>query len=78
MSMSKEQWESLQGNAGWAALRQFLRDYRERLKEHWASGSLRDPEIARGAAIRAEILGDLADMDWDTIDNFYRPPTEPQ
>lgn len=77
MSMSKEDWESLQGNRGWSALRQYLRDYRERIKESWADGRLKGFE-AEKAALRCEIMGDLAEMDWDSIDNFYRPPTSEQ
>lgn len=72
--MRKEDWESLQGNPGWSAMRQYLRDYRERIKEQWASGKLNDH--SREAAIHCEILGDLADMDWASIDKFYNAPKD--
>lgn len=74
--MRKEDWESLQGNPGWGAMRQYLRDYRARIMEQWASGKIKTD--ADKAAIRCEILGDLADMDWDSIDKFYRPPQGPE
>lgn len=71
MSMQKEDWESLQGCPGWSAMRQYLRDYRERIKESWATGMI---PVELAAQIRCEILHDIADMDWASIDNFYRPP----
>lgn len=77
MSMQKEDWESLQGCPGWAAMRQYLRDYRERIKEQWALGTIRGFEVDK-AAIRCEIMADIADMDWASIDNFYRPPQDEQ
>lgn len=77
MSMQKEDWESLQGCPGWSALRQYLRDYRERIKESWAGGQI-GPGSAVDAQVRCEILHDLAGMDWASIDNFYRPPQDEQ
>lgn len=70
--MTKDDWESLTGNRGWSALRQYLRDYRERVKEEWAQGKL--GALSAEAMFKCQVLGDLADMDWDSIDNFYRPP----
>lgn len=70
--MTKEDWASLQGCPGWSALRQYLRDYRERLKEEWAQGKM--GALNAEAMFKCQILGDLADMDWDSIDSFYRPP----
>lgn len=73
--MNKEEWASLQGCPGWFALRQYLRDYRERIKEGWALGQV---GANTNAQVRCEILADLADMDWASIDNFYRPPQGPE
>lgn len=70
--MTSEDWESLQACPGWDALRKYLRDYRGKIMEQWASGKIKTD--ADKAAIRCEILGDLADMDWASIEQFYAPP----
>lgn len=75
--MTKEDWESLTSCPGWSALRQYLRDYRTATMNQWANGSF---DSDSPAGIRAQMLcstlSDLAGMDWDSIDNFYRPPQQ--
>lgn len=72
--MTREEWQSLQGCPGWDAMRRYLMDYRARIMEQWASGGIKDRDGS--AALRCEIMGDLADMDWDSIKKFYAPPQE--
>lgn len=80
--MTKEEWQSLQGCPGWDAMRRYLMDYRARIMEQWATGrfplrgATQDASIAIEAQVRCEILGDLADMDWASIESFYAPPAQ--
>lgn len=50
---------------------QFLRDYRQSLMEQWAAGGLQDKEglLALG---RCQLADDLAGLDADYIQEFYR------
>lgn len=71
--MTKEDWDSLTACPGWLAMRGYLMDYRNSIMNQWADGKLKGP-LADEAAMRCEILSDVANMDWESIDKFYRPP----
>lgn len=74
--MTKDEWDSLSGSSGWAAMRGYLMDARSRLVDTVMDGTV--PPLMRDEAIfRAQNLKDLAEMDWKTIANFYNIP-EPE
>lgn len=72
--MNHEQWSSLTASPGWKPFQKLLRDFRESIKEQWAVGKVPNIDDARA---RCEILADLSDLDWDSIDRFYNPDKEP-
>lgn len=69
--MTKDEWESLVTSPGWPRLKQYLRDFRERLKENIADGGLKGEKLTE-AILQCGLLKDLAEMDLPTIENFYR------
>lgn len=74
--MTKEDWDSLTACPGWSAMRAYLRDFRGSIMNQWAGGKLKGT-AGDEAAVRCEILADLAEIDWESIDRFYRPKQEP-
>lgn len=77
--MTAEEWASLQGNPGWDALRQYIRDYRGRIMDEWANHVFdADSPYGIRAQIRCEVLHDVAEMDWASIERFYAKPEEPK
>lgn len=73
--MTHDDWELLQACPGWAALRQYLRDHRDGVKEQWGSGQMPDLEMPK-AAVRCEIEGHLAGLEWRDVATFYGLWTE--
>lgn len=68
--MRKEDWESLQGNPGWSALRGYLFDWRAKLVDELAEGRAPYPESVH----KAQMLRDLGNIEWKDIEKFYAPP----
>jgi hypothetical protein len=66
--MTHEEWLSLQGSSGWRSFRTYCVDYRDRIMEKWANGELKNPDEGM---YKCQILGDIADLDWDSISSFY-------
>lgn len=66
--MQREEWESLLGCPGWAAMKRYFHDYREAVKEHLARGQIPLPD---GVAM-CTALANIIDMDFATIEEFYR------
>ncbi len=73
--MNKEEWESLAGNSGWSALKQYLTDYRSAIAEKMASGGLRGEHMTDAIA-RCQILKDMAEISFTDIEEFYAKPEE--
>ncbi len=75
MMFTRDLWDSLSHSPGWAAMKQFLVDHREKLKEQIAEGAL-NPSDTQQAIVRCQNIKDLAEMDWETIRKFYEPPED--
>ena len=71
--MNSDEWSSLTSSPGWQPFLNYLADYREAIKERWARGEKLDAALAQ---LRCEIIGDIINMDFETIDHFYRPDKE--
>lgn len=69
--MTREEWESLATSPGWPRLKQYLRDFRQRLMENMADGVLKGEKLTE-AILQCGLLKDLADMDLPTIEAFYK------
>lgn len=70
--MKREHWEALSACSGWDAMKAFLMDSRSKIMEQIADGKIPD-ESLKEAIFRCQNLKDLAEMDWETIEKFYRP-----
>lgn len=68
--MTRELWESLQGNPGWMALRDYLRDHRMKIMKKWANGELRGSD-GDAASQQCAALGDIASIEWRDVARFY-------
>lgn len=66
--MQREEWESLLGCPGWAAMKRYFHDYREAVKEQLAVGKAPHAE----SVAMCTALADIINMDFDSIENFYR------
>lgn len=75
--MLKDEWESLVGSTGWPKLRQYLRDVRERSKENIAEGKVCGDKLTE-TILQCQLLKDLSEMDFDTIQRFYEASNEPR
>lgn len=73
--MTRDEWDSLTASSGWPKLKQYLRDARERRKEVIAGGSIRGDKLTE-AILQCQVLKDVAEMDFDTIQQFYEEPDE--
>lgn len=52
--------------------RQYLLDQRETLGKAWMAGQ----PLSEAHQIKALLLGELADLDWDDVRQFYERPEE--
>lgn len=68
--MSKEEWQSLTGSAGWPKFKQYLMDYRAAIAERMARGQVTQSDYPIAAA-RCQTAADLANISLADIDKFY-------
>lgn len=71
--MKLEDWQSLNGNPGWEAFKDYLTANREKIKEGLAEGQYKTLTDVQGAVAFCQVFKDLVEMDWPTIEKFYKP-----
>jgi len=73
MAMTKEEYQQWKDHPLTKQFHQYLRDYRQTLMEKWAQGGYH-PSSPDGlmAVARCQMADEIATLDDDSIDEFYR------
>ena len=72
--MTKDEWESMAGSAGWAKFKQYMVDCREGLKEGMARGRVRAEELP-AVVIECQLLHKHSEINLEQINRFYGAET---
>lgn len=68
--LTADQFQAWKAQPATRRVLQYLRDYRESLKEEWAEGRVK-PEALEECQAKCQVLKDLAELDFSTIEQFY-------
>lgn len=66
----REQWEGWLAHPVTQAYREWLRQWREQIKEQWAEGHYPAQELE--ARCKCQVLKDMSEMDYEVYEKFMR------